>query len=101
MTVPAGDAWPQQAVTGGALELIGEYRFYFDEQRWEWSEEVQRLHGYEPGTIAPTTELVLPHKHPDDRAEVATTLDKILWTHEPFSARHRIITVQGDTRDVG
>ena len=25
----------QQALTGGALQLIGEYRFYFDQERWE------------------------------------------------------------------
>jgi PAS domain S-box-containing protein len=90
----------QQALTGGALQLIGEYRFYFDEERWEWSEEVQRLHGYEPGTVAPTTELVLSHKHPDDYAQVAATLEEVRRTHKPFSTRHRIITVQGDTRDV-
>jgi hypothetical protein len=75
----------QQALTGGALQLIGEYRFYFDEERWEWSEEVQRLHGYEPGTVTPTTELVLSHKHPDDYAQVAATLDDVRRTHKPFS----------------
>ena len=98
--VPEVDAWLQKALTGGALESIGEYRFYFEEERWEWSEEVQRLHGYEPGTITPTTELVPSHKHPDDYAQVAATLDEVRRTHKPFSTRHRIITVQGDTRDV-
>jgi PAS domain S-box-containing protein len=97
---PEVDVWLQRALTGGALELIGEYRFYFDEERWEWSEEVQRLHGYEPGTVIPTTELVLSHKHPDDYAQVAATIDDVRRTHKPFSTRHRIITVQGDTRDV-
>ena len=84
----------------GALQLIGEYRSYFDEERWEWSEEVQRLHGYDPGAVRPTTELVLSHKHPEDYAQVAATLDDVRRTHKPFSTRHRIITVQGDTRDV-
>jgi PAS domain S-box-containing protein len=93
-------SWLQKALTGGALQLIGEYRFYFDEERWEWSEEVQQLHGYEPGAVTPTTELVLSHKHPEDYAQVAATLDEIRRTHKPFSTRHRIITVQGDTRDV-
>lgn len=97
---PEEDSSLQQALTGGALQLIGEYRFYFDGERWEWSEEVQRLHGYEPGTVTPTTELVLSHKHPEDYAQVAATLDDVRRTHKPFSTRHRIITVQGDTRDV-
>ena len=40
------------------------------------------------------------HKHPDDYAQVAATLDEVRRTHKPFSTRHGIITVQGDTRDV-
>lgn len=96
----ADDGWLQRALTGGALQLIGEYRFYFEDERWEWSAEVQQLHGYEPGAVTPTTELVLSHKHPEDYAQVAATLDDIRRTHEPFSTRHRIITTGGDTRDV-
>jgi hypothetical protein len=43
---------------------------------------------------------VLSHKHPDDYEHVAATLDDIRRTHKPFSTRHRIISVQGATRDV-
>jgi hypothetical protein len=43
---------------------------------------------------------VLSHKHPDDYEQVAATLDDIRRTHKPFSTRHRIITVQGTTREV-
>ena len=46
---------------------VGAFRFDFDEQRWEWSEPVQRMHGYQPGAVTPTTELMLSHKHPEDR----------------------------------
>jgi len=66
----------------------------------KWSDEVQQLHGYEPGSVTPTTELVLSHKHPEDYAQIAATLDDIRRTHEPFSTRHRIITTHGATRDV-
>src|ERR1700756_2141655 len=54
---------------------VGAFRFYFDDQRWEWSEQVQRMHGYQPGTVTPTTELMLSHKHPDDRDQIAQTID--------------------------
>ena len=47
-------------------QRVGRFRFYVDGQRWEWSENVERLHGYEPGTVNPTTDLVLGHTHPDD-----------------------------------
>src|SRR5689334_16928350 len=58
------------------------------------------MHGYEPGTVTPTTELVLSHKHPDDRGQVAATIDQILDNHKAFSTRHRIIDTKGNVRDV-
>src|SRR6201986_2498616 len=74
---------------------VGAFRFYFDDQRWEWSEQVQRMHGYQPGTVTPTTELVLAHKHPDDRRQVAATIDEMLHSHRAFSTRHRILDTSG------
>ena len=99
-TAPDEDSSVEQALTGGALQRVGWYRFYFADERWEWSEEVEQIHGYQPGPVTPTTELVLSHKHPDDYPHIAATLDDIRRTHKPFSTRHRIITVQGDVRDV-
>jgi aryl carrier-like protein len=84
----------------GAPQRVGWFRFYFEDQRWEWSEQVQRMHGYEPGTVTPTTELVLAHKHPDDRHEVAATIDDMLHTHRAFSTRHRILDTGGDVHHV-
>jgi len=79
---------------------VGAFSFYFDDQRWEWSEQVQRMHGYQPGTVTPTTELVLSHKHPEDREQIAQTLDTIRRTGQPLSSRHRIIDTSGKLRSV-
>jgi PAS domain S-box-containing protein len=87
-------------LAGGEPQRVGWFRLYFDDERWEWSPEVQRMHGYEPGSAEPTTGLVLSHKHPEDYEQVAATLDEIRKTHEPFSTRHRIIDVHGRTRQV-
>jgi hypothetical protein len=84
----------------GAPQRVGWFRFYFEDQRWEWSEQVQRMHGYEPGTVIPTTELVLAHKHPEDRREVAETIDAMLRTHRAFSTRHRILDTGGVVHQV-
>ena len=74
---PDTDSSVEKALAGGAPQQIGWYRFYFGDERWEWSDEVAVLHGYRPATVTPTTELVLAHKHPDDYAQVAATLDDI------------------------
>lgn len=95
-----GDDAVAQALAGGSPQRMGTFRFYFEDERWEWCEQVQRLHGYEPGTVTPTTELVLAHKHPDDRNHIAATLDDIRRTHGAFSTRHRIIDLQGNVHQV-
>lgn len=84
------------AMSTGESQRVGSFRFYIDGERWEWSENVERLHGYEPGTVTPTTELLLSHKHPDDRREVAAVLKRVA-EGEPFSSRHRIIDKGGRT----
>ena len=90
----------ERALAGGAAQPAGWFRFYFADQRWEWSEQVQRMHGYEPGSITPTTELVLSHKHPDDRGHVAATIGQIVDTRQAFSTRHRIVDTRGNVRHV-
>ncbi|WP_082974976.1 PAS and ANTAR domain-containing protein [Mycobacterium sp. 1245805.9] len=99
------DAWQPEL---GALDLVlglgepqrvGRFRFFLDGQRWEWSDAVARMHGYEPGQVEPTTELLLRHKHPDDRERVADVLDRVV-NGKPFSSRHRIIDAAGHTHCV-
>jgi hypothetical protein len=95
-----GDHTIERALAGGSPQRVGWFRFYFADERWEWSDQVQRLHGYEPGTVVPTTQLVLSHKHPDDYVQVAATLDEIRRTHRTFSTRHRIIDTTQMVHDV-
>ena len=79
---------------------VGAFRFWFLGQRWEWSDEVARMHGYEPGSVAPTTELLLSHKHPDDRRHVQELLDQALHQGGSFSSRHRFIDTSGGEHTV-
>lgn len=90
----------EHALAGGEPQRVGWFRFYFANERWEWSPQVQRMHGYEAGTVQPTTELVLSHKHPDDYGQVAATLDEIKRTSGAFSTRHRIVDTRGDVHHV-
>jgi PAS domain S-box-containing protein len=79
---------------------VGSFRFYLDGQRWEWSDTVAQMHGYRPGEIIPTTELLLSHKHPEDHPHVARVLDRTVNAAEPFSSKHRIIDTTGKARQV-
>ncbi|ORB67014.1 PAS and ANTAR domain-containing protein [Mycolicibacterium tusciae] len=90
----------EHALAGGDPQRVGSFKFFFADERWEWSAQVQRMHGYEPGKVQPTTDLVLSHKHPDDYGQVAATLDEIRRTSGAFSTRHRIIDTHGEIHHV-
>jgi hypothetical protein len=55
------------------------------------------MHGYDPGAVEPTTELVMSHLHPDDLAGVKALLRQ---SASPFSSRHRLRTTTGEERKV-
>jgi PAS domain S-box-containing protein len=81
-----GSRWPR----------VGSFRFLAKDNRWEWSDAVAQMHGYEPGTVTPTTELILSHKHPDDKPTVAELIEQVRREGIPFSSRHRIIDTKGN-----
>lgn len=90
----------EYALAGGAPQRVGWFRFYFADERWEWSPQVELMHGYEPGSAQPTTALVLSHKHPDDYRQMAATIEEIRRTAGAFSTRHRIIDTRGEVHHV-
>ena len=84
----------------GAPQRVGSFRFFLDGHRWEWSDTVAAMHGYIPGQVTPTTELLLSHKHPDDKSTVTAILERTTRFGEPFSSRHRILDTGGRVRQV-
>ncbi|OBB93932.1 PAS and ANTAR domain-containing protein [Mycobacterium sp. 852002-40037_SCH5390672] len=85
----------ERGLAGATPQSAGWFRFYFEGQRWVWSDQVQRMHGYKPGTVTPTTELVLSHKHPADRPQVADGINDMIRRRQAFSTRHRIVDTGG------
>ncbi|MFI6043611.1 PAS and ANTAR domain-containing protein [Nocardia sp. NPDC051321] len=92
---PITSAEPRYSPLTDVPQPVGAFRFWFADERWEWSDEVARMHGYVPESVRPTTKLLLSHKHPADRAMVADTLARSVENGAPFSSRHRIIDTQG------
>jgi hypothetical protein len=84
-----------KAVLGGAPQRVGAFEYRYDSDTWSWSGAAAQMHGYEPGTVRPTTELVLSHKHPDDLNQLKGLLKQ---SAAPFSSRHPIRTTSGEER---
>ncbi len=78
----------------------GRFSYDISTGKWDWDDEVYRIHGRDPGSLTPTTDLVLASKHPDDRARVEALLERVSRTGEPFSISYRIIAGDGTERRV-
>lgn len=68
--------------------------------RWTWSDGMYALHGYAPGEVPATAEVLLRHKHPDDRARVVEQLETVFRDGLPFSCYHRVIDRHERVRSV-
>jgi PAS domain S-box-containing protein len=90
----------QQLPANPPLLLVGQFRFYFADESWEWSAEAARIHGYRAADMRPTTAQVMLHKHADDYDKIAATLAEIRRTHGSINTRHRIVDVQGKIHEI-
>ncbi|MFD3592452.1 PAS and ANTAR domain-containing protein [Nocardia sp. NPDC058640] len=83
-----------------ACSGVGSFRFWFADSRWEWSDELAAIYGYEPGEVEPTTELLLSHKHPDDLEDLGSAVTAAINAGAPVCGRHRIVDAAGETHEV-
>jgi ANTAR domain/PAS fold len=70
---------------------VGFYSYDVADDHWSWSEGLYALHGYAPREVPATTEVLLSHKHPDDRTRAFEVLEQAVQDGKPFSCYHRII----------
>lgn len=99
---PSSQDW-YRALNGlgaGTAEPVARFRFDVGSGSWWWSHEMFALHGFAPGEVVPSTELLLAHKHPQDRTGTATRLQHVLTDGQPFCCRHRIVNTTGRIRTV-
>ncbi|MGW8375950.1 PAS and ANTAR domain-containing protein [Streptomyces sp. ODS28] len=86
--------------SGETGQPVGVYRYLVAEGRWWWSDEVYRLCGLKPGEVEPSTELLMSHLHPQDKARAASVFRWGLEQGDPFSLYHRLLDVAGRERRV-
>lgn len=78
----------------------GPFRYNVATRRWWWSDDIYRMHGFEPGEVVPTTDLLTRHKHPEDAAVATAIILNAFTSGEPFALWHRIIDARMRTRTV-
>jgi hypothetical protein len=79
---------------------VGHFTYTVASDGWAWSDGMYAMHGYAPGEVPATTEVLLRHKHPEDRTRAYEVLDDAVETGHPFSCYHRIVDCAGRVRSV-
>ena len=79
---------------------LGHWHLEVNSQALYWSDEVFRIHGYEPGEFIPVVEEAINAYHPDDRERISQTVDKGIAEGKPWHEELRLIRADGSVRDV-
>jgi len=69
------------------------FRVRFDDDRLWWSDDLFRIHGFEPGDIVPTVTLMMSHCHREDRDQLETLLRG--YANDTASVRYRLMDTAG------
>ncbi|WP_407317887.1 PAS and ANTAR domain-containing protein [Isoptericola halotolerans] len=90
----------EAALAVGTGLLVGRYRVDLDSGTWWWSDEVWTIHGYAPGDVEPSLELLRRHQHADERGRLVRESLAALRSGRPFACSHRIVDAHGRNRDL-
>lgn len=77
---------------------IGSYAWNLQDRTIQYSDNMYRLLGYEPGDFEPSFERFLMFIHPDDQQKMMASAESVLTQHAPRAEMYRIITGQGELR---
>jgi hypothetical protein len=94
---PVSGAHPDIPVLG---PLTGSWTYDVTANDWWWSDEMYAIHGFAPGDVLPTTELLMAHKHPADLEKCQQILAHVLGHGGHFSCAHRLLDARMRARHV-
>ncbi len=84
----------------GQKRLAGTFGLDVASGVMEWSKELFALHGFLPGEVVPTLDLLMSHKHPDDREPIRKLLTGVLQTGGQAAHLDRVIDTRGKHHQV-
>ncbi|MGC2237192.1 MAG: response regulator [Pyrinomonadaceae bacterium] len=80
------------------IARIGSFQVELATGYVEWSDEMWRIFGLEPGENGLSLEDYISHVHPDDRAFVRSSIEKSNRDKKVYDFHHRIIRPDGEMR---
>ncbi len=77
---------------------LGSWEFNFEQQQWNWSDELYRLLGIAVGSRPPSLTAFLQAIHPDDRHQVQKALSQVFTARIPYRMDYRLRLPDGTDR---
>lgn len=68
-----------------SIASIGSFSYDIETDEMEWTDEMYYIHGYQPGDVALTLNMIISHTHPTDRARVERILHHALQNREDYA----------------
>jgi PAS domain S-box-containing protein len=89
-----------RSVLNAAQEVahIGSWEWDILENKVTWSDEMYRIYGLEPGSVAVDYESYIERVHPEDRDHAASSIRTALEGAEEFEFEERIVRPGGEVR---
>ncbi len=81
-----------------AIARIGSFTVIGNDDEVYWSDEFYHIHGLEPGSVKPSTELRLSMVHPQDRKKIKNAIVNTIKTGKPYLIEKRIVQPSGEIR---
>ncbi len=79
---------------------LGSWERDIETGKEEWSDEMFRVFGFQPGEVEPTYDLFVNSLHPLDRERVLAAIQNTLNTNGPYNAEFRIVLPNGRGKTV-
>ena len=79
--------------------LAGTFHYDLMTGELQWSEEIYLIHGYRRGEVVPTVDLLMSHKHPEDRDRCRENFEACRGAGF-FASYHRLIDARRRERRV-
>ena len=83
-----------------SISHVGNWAWDLKTNGQEWSDEVFRIFGHQPGDLQPTLDWLISRVHPDDREHVLRTVEESRREKKLFNIDYRIVLPDGSTRYV-
>ena len=87
--------------TNSLAESIGDYGIWSldtDNNKYTFSDNYYRIHGFEPSVFPPSFENLKKDVHPEDQELITSKLDELVKTGEMQSFRYRTVRKDGSQR---